>query len=111
MSWPYRCMQCRGRNTLAHRLEWYKRTPKCKHGCGCNRFYMDKARLRRTDYCVCEGYHHTHRIKSAYCVHNPNYELHSRVGRYGEDQALVLAEIAARARQTELELELAGCPF
>ncbi len=100
MSYAYRCSKCRGRNTMKHRYDWYKRTPVCKHCKACNRYYLDKARQYRNDYCSCEGYHYKHRIKSACCIHHPDYELHVRVGRYGEDSAVVIAEIAARSKET-----------
>ena len=120
MSWAYRCKRCRGRNTLKHKYEWYKRAPKCKH-CSHSEFipppgsdkkpvigpvfYLDKARQYRTDFCVCEGYHFTHRVKSPYCIHNPEYEVRVRCGRYGELEADVRADIARREKEESIELE------
>jgi|GEM_PF-2773624 len=96
MSYAYRCMRCRGRNTLRHALEWYVRAPKCKH-CKHDRFYLDKARQYRTDYCSCEGYHYTHRRCSTYCIHRPDYERNVRIGRYGEDPLEVDLDMAFHA--------------
>jgi DNA-directed RNA polymerase subunit RPC12/RpoP len=93
VSWAYRCMKCRGRNTLPRQVEDYRRAPKCRH-CGHKSFYLDKARQYRRDYCSCEGYHHTHRAKSPFCIENPNYELNVRVRRYGEDLLDVQIDIA-----------------
>jgi DNA-directed RNA polymerase subunit RPC12/RpoP len=97
VSYAYRCMKCRGRNTLKHELEWYKRTPKCKH-CGHFRFYLDKARQYRTDICRCSGYHYTHRTGSKFCEFNSNQELMIRVDRYGEKVEDVLLDMAWEGR-------------
>lgn len=109
MSVAYRCMKCRGRNTLPRPLEHYIRTPKCKH-CGWFRFYLDKARQYRKDYCSCEGYHYTHRIKSKFCVHHPEYEFNVRTMRYGEDPEDVRIEMALN-RPANKEEETTECPF
>ena len=109
MSYAYRCSKCRGRNTLKHPLEWYVRAKKCRH-CGWFRFYVDKARQFRNDYCTCAGYHHTHRKGSLMCEHHPNYEINVRTGRYGEALADVLADIARRTKE-EKENELCPVPF
>lgn len=97
MSWAYRCMKCRGRNTWKHPWEWYKRTKKCRH-CGHFRFYLDKARQYRTDYCCCAGYHHTHRSGSKFCEMNPQHELMVRTERYGEAVADVALDMAWEGR-------------
>lgn len=107
MTWKYRCMLCRGRNVFIRPLDDYLRKKKCRH-CGHDRFYLDRRRQWRTDYCSCDGYHYTHRIGSTYCMHNPNYEVNIRVGRYGEDLQEVLLEIALREKPPETEDE---CPF
>lgn len=78
---------------MPRQLETYVRTKRCKH-CGHDRFYLDKSRQYRTDYCSCEGYHYRHRAKSTFCVENPQYEFNVRVGRFGEDPADVQMEIA-----------------
>ena len=89
-------MKCRGRNVFRHPVEWYIRAKKCQH-CGHGRFYLDRARQYRDDYCSCsENYHYTHRKGSTYCIHNPNYEVNVRVGRYGESRDAVLEEIKQR---------------
>jgi Zn ribbon nucleic-acid-binding protein len=93
MGYAYRCSKCRTRNTFARRLEDYIRTKVCK-SCGHKRFYWDKERNKRRDYCTCEGYHFKHRIRSLFCVHNPNYELNVRVLRYGEEPEEVMLDIA-----------------
>lgn len=92
MSWAYRCMKCRGRNVFRQKVEWYIRAKKCRH-CGHGRFYLDRARQYRKDYCSCEGYHYRHREGSTYCIHNPNYQVNVRVGRYGEKLEDVLEDI------------------
>jgi ribosomal protein L37E len=101
-------MKCRGRNTLRRRIDDYLRVPKCRH-CGHNTFYLDKARQYRTDYCSCEGYHHTHRIRSPFCIHNARYEFNVRTRRYGEDPVDVQIDIAFDAPATDHHLE--ECPF
>lgn len=99
MSWAYRCMKCRGRNTLKSEITGYF-GPECRH-CGHNRFYLDRRRQWRTDYCNCEGYHYKHRAGSGCCELSPNYEVNVRVGRYGEKLEDVLEDIALREQ----------CPF
>ena len=99
MSYAMRCSKCRGRNTMKRLPEQYKKTPVCKHCKCCNRYYLDKARQYRNDYCSCEGYHWTHRVKSPYCIHNPEYEIRVRTGRYGEALEDVLADIARREKE------------
>jgi hypothetical protein len=118
MTWKYRCSKCRGRNVFATKIDpWSKDV--CRH-CGYNKFYLDRRRQWRTDYCDCssEMYHYRHRIGSPYCQHNPNYELNVRVGKYGEDKYAVLAEIAERRLDDAIERALKlgptnddECPF
>lgn len=108
MSVAYRCMKCRGRNTLRRPLHDYLRVPKCRH-CGHKSFYLDRARQYRNDYCRCEGYHYTHRAKSKFCTVNPNYELNVRVLRYGEDLTDVQIDIAFDAPVSDHHIE--GVPF
>jgi hypothetical protein len=96
MSFAYRCNKCRGRNTIARRIDDYIRIPKCRH-CGHKGFYLDKDRQYRGDYCSCEGYHYTHRKKSKFCIHHPDYQLNVRTERYGEDRLDVQLEIALAA--------------
>lgn len=100
MTWHYRCMKCRGRNVFLRELDTYIRRKKCRH-CGHFRFYLDRRRQWRTDYCRCNGYHYTHRIGSPYCEHNENYQVNVRVGRYGEKLEDVLEDIKLREQ----------CPF
>lgn len=100
MTWKYRCMACRGRNVFRQKVEWYVRPRQCRH-CGHESFYLDRARQFRKDYCSCEGYHYTHRQGSTYCIHNPNYQVNVRVGRYGEKREDVLEDMALRE----------ACPF
>lgn len=89
---------------------------KCKH-CGYDKFYLDRRRQWRSDYCDCSGYHYRHRIGSTYCEHNPKYELNVRVHRYGEDRDAVLLDIAEKmldaAMEEALKLEPKDedCPF
>lgn len=80
---PYRCSSCRTRNLFPRRIETYVRLKKCR-ACGHTRFYLDRGRLYRNDYCACEGYHHKHRIRSTFCIHNPQYEANVRIRRLGE---------------------------
>jgi hypothetical protein len=96
VSFAYRCNKCRGRNPLRSPLFKCWPEPKCKH-CGHDKFYLDKARQYRNDYCTCEGYHWKHRTGSKFCIENPNYELNVRTERYGEDRAEVQLEIALAA--------------
>lgn len=98
MSYQYRCSRCRGRNVLPRALEDYKRAPKCRH-CQYTHFYVDKGRVNRKDFCRCSGYHYTHRIKSPFCEHNPNYEFLVRTLRYREDPATVIADISRRGEE------------
>ena len=100
MGWAYRCNRCRTRNTFRKKLEEYVRPKKCKE-CGHDRFYYDRERNHRSDYCSCEGYHWTHRRGTTYCIHNPLYQVNVRVGRYGEKLEDVLEDIALREQ----------CPF
>lgn len=100
MRYHYRCSKCQARTVFKHMLDWYIKPKKCK-SCRYIRFYIDNGRQRREDYCLCEGYHYTHRRKSKYCVFNPQYEVNVRVMRYGEDLAAVLEDIKLRAE----------CPF
>ena len=102
MGFPYRCMKCRALNTLNRRIADYIRVPKCKR-CGHRKFYIDKQKWYRTDYCRCEDYHYTHRIKSPFCIHHPNYEYNVRVRRYGEDPAAVNFDLAGTVSD--------ACPF
>lgn len=83
MRMPYRCMLCRTRNTFVRKIETYVRPKKCK-SCGHTRFYIDRWRLHRNDYCRCEGYHYTHRKGSTFCIHHPQQERNVRVERHGE---------------------------
>lgn len=71
MSHCYRCTHdgCRLRVALLHRLEWYKRPPKCK---GCGRPLdgkEDKAvkKQRKKLRCDCSGHHYPHRRGSKWC--------------------------------------------
>lgn len=99
MSWAYRCMRCRGRNTLAHKFEWYKRTPTCRH-CGHFRMYPDRERQYRKDICRDSSCcHYPHRIGSTVCIHHPQHEIIVRTGRGGELLSYVLEDIARRAAQ------------
>jgi hypothetical protein len=93
MSFYYRCMKCRTRNTFKRPLEHYKRQKKCR-ACDHWRFYVDKERQHRTDYCQCEGYHFSHRKGSPYCTANPNYEFNVRVRRFGENPVDVVLDIS-----------------
>jgi DNA-directed RNA polymerase subunit RPC12/RpoP len=106
---PYRCMKCRGRNTgTAH--ESLRKTPKCRH-CGHFRFYIDMARLNRTDICRDEAcWYHPHRYGSTLCIHHKDYELMTRVHRHGEDEAEVRMEIAMRLPAPVMSAS-AHCPF
>lgn len=94
MTWKYRCMKCRGRNVFKQKLDGWS-VEACRH-CGHDKFYVDRRRQWRTDYCRCEGYHHTHRIGSTYCEHNPRFEVNVRVDRYGERLEDVLIDIFLR---------------
>lgn len=105
----YRCCKCRSRNVFRHALEWYLRPKKCKN-CSRTRFYVDKERQNRSDYCSCEGYHWKHRLGSPFCEHNKAYELNVRVGRYGEAEEDVKLEIAFRNEGHEIDEGL-ECPF
>ena len=96
MTFKYRCSKCRGRNCFKHLLDWYLRKRRCRH-CGHDRFYLDRARQFRDDYCTCSGYHYTHRKGSTFCEHHPNYQVNVRVGRYGEKLEDVLEDIKLRA--------------
>lgn len=96
MSFAYRCMRCRTRNTFKKPLEDYVRLKKCKR-CSWWRFYLDRARQYRTDYCDCAGYHYRHRIGSPFCQHHPECEFNTRVRRYGEDPLEVRIDIAWEA--------------
>jgi hypothetical protein len=107
MSFAMRCMKCRGRNTMRRQPTEYKKTPTCKHCKSCNRFYLDKARQYRKDYCSCEGYHFTHRHGTTFCIHNPGYEINVRTVRYGEALEDVLADIARREKE-EMENKTNG---
>lgn len=94
-------MKCRGRNVFVRQIEDYLRPKKCRH-CGHSRFYLDRRRQWRTDYCTCtDGYHYTHRIGSTFCIHNPDFQINVRVHRYGEKLEDVLEDIALREQ----------CPF
>lgn len=93
MSYAYRCMKCRTRNTLRQPLERYIRIPRCKR-CLNTTFYVDKERQFRTDICTCDGYHFKHRIKSTFCIHNPLYQFNVRTMRFGEDPDEVREDIA-----------------
>jgi hypothetical protein len=115
MSWAYRCNKCRGRNTIKHKYEWYKKAPSCRH-CGHAEFippegsikkavigpvfYLDKARQYRKDICrdtsCC---HYPHRYASTLCIHHPQHEIIVRTGRYGEALEDVLADIARREKE------------
>jgi hypothetical protein len=115
MSFAYRCMSCRGRNTLRQPIDHYLRPPKCRHCSwvekpGAKRFYVDKLRQFRTDYCSCEGYHYRHRAGSKFCTSNPQYEFNVRTARYQEDPEEVRFDIAFDS-QAALVLESEGCPF
>jgi hypothetical protein len=101
MGFPYRCSKCRGRNTLPRALEDYIRVPKCRH-CAHGSFYVDKIRLARRDgheNCRCGGYHHTHRIKSKFCEHHPDYQFNVRTMRYKECPEEVRLDIAFNTEQ------------
>lgn len=88
----YRCMKCRSRNVFNRPVEAYKIQRKCK-ACGWWRFYLDKERTNRMDYCRCEGWHHTHRFKSTFCIHHPARQLIERI-RAGEAEAEVRLDMA-----------------
>ncbi len=96
-------------------LERYVRTPKCKH-CGHFRYYLDKGRQYRTDYCSCGGYHHKHRQGSKFCESNPDYEFNVRTMRYGEDPEEVRFDIEFHKQLASVPLlkqkgEAEECPF
>lgn len=93
MSFYYRCMKCRTRNTFRRPVEQYVRVRKCR-SCTHVAFYVDKERQHRTDYCQCSGYHYRHRKGSPYCQTNPRYEFNVRVGRFKEDPLDVGIDIA-----------------
>ena len=97
MTWKYRCSRCRGRNVFKQKLDGWS-DEKCHH-CQYARFYFDRARQYRDDYCSCShafGYHYTHRRGSPRCVHHPDFELNARVFS-GESLEHVLEDIALRA--------------
>jgi hypothetical protein len=100
-------MKCRGRNLLQSKIEGYY-GPECRH-CGHQRFYLDRRRQWRTDYCTCDGYHYKHRAGSPFCMLNPNYEFNVRTRRYGEDPAEVQLDLALKSEVQPDDKE--GCPF
>lgn len=108
MGFPYRCAKCFARHSLSRRLEDYVRPKKCK-ACGHTTLYFDKDRWHRQDYCSCAGLHYTHRIKSRFCIHHPDYEFDVRTKRYGEDPVDVRIEQALKADPQPQEDET--CPF
>lgn len=100
MTWKYRCSRCRGRNVFSRKLDGWS-VPACRH-CGHDKFYLDRARQFRNDYCSCtENYHYTHRKGSPMCIHHPDYQVNVRTRRYGEKLEDVLEDIKLRAE----------CPF
>lgn len=109
MGWPYRCSKCFARHSLARKLDRYIRPPKCKR-CGHATLYLDKSRLHRNDYCTCEGLHYTHRIKSRFCIHHPDYQFDVRTKRYGEDPVEVRLELAFDAEPAPVSDDI-ECPF
>jgi predicted nucleic-acid-binding Zn-ribbon protein len=92
MRYYYRCMKCRSRNVFAMPVEMYIRPRKCK-SCGHARFYADKERTNRQDYCRCDGWHHTHRRGSTYCLYHPQRQLLDRL-RAGESRADIALDLA-----------------
>jgi DNA-directed RNA polymerase subunit RPC12/RpoP len=93
MAYIYRCSRCRTRNSFKQPLEDYRRAKKCR-ACGYTKFYWDKERNRKADFCTCNGYHFNHRRGSKFCWANPQYEWNVRVLRYKEDPLQVSADIA-----------------
>lgn len=87
--------------------------PVCRH-CGHDKFYLDRARQFRRDYCDCThlyGYHFTHRKGSPRCTHHPDFELHARVFS-GESRKDVLEDIARREKDVLEDIALREqCPF
>lgn len=96
----YKCCVCRTRNIFNHKVEWYKIKRKCK-ACGHQRFYVDKERQNRSDYCDCGSTHYRHRYKSNLCSHHPEFEKYERIRRYGEEAVEVVIDIAWRSAPME----------
>ncbi len=109
MRYAYRCMFCRARNMFIRKIDDYIIPRKCKSckrvvcvacekkgmkKCPHKKFYWDKSRNKRTDYCNCSGYHYTHRVNSKFCEKNKNVELNIRVERHGEERQDVLMDMA-----------------
>lgn len=101
-TWKYRCSKCRGRNVFERKLDGWM-APACKH-CGHDKFYLDRARQFRRDYCDCshtDGYHYRHREGSPFCIHNPEFQVNARTRKHDEKLEDVLEDIALREQ----------CPF
>ncbi|MBV8060505.1 MAG: hypothetical protein JO253_03125 [Alphaproteobacteria bacterium] len=71
---------------------------------GLSSIWIRRASIAKTN-ALARGYHFTHRIKSPYCIHNPEYEVRVRCGRYGELEADVRDDIARREKEESIELE------
>lgn len=71
-----RCRACGGRQVKAKHPAEYARRIRCKHCGQFDSLRIDKwadARAWRKYTCYCDGYHFPHRIRSKWCIENPNY--------------------------------------
>lgn len=94
----FKCMKCRTRHVFRHPVEWYKIKRKCR-SCGHWRFYLDKERTNRNDYCTCGTTHYPHRYKSSLCMHHPDYQMIVRTQVYGEERIEVMIDMAFNSPQ------------